>query len=126
MRYYAQKNHYPNYLPIFNKMIESFKITGGLNHQEASGPSNPQEIQNTQENPLPTEKGNLKEYQGVSSPAGQGLMSYENQFFGIHRLTYPEGWSVNENETSIQLISPSKGISPLLFVLQHTYQRIEL
>lgn len=48
----------------------------------------------------------------MSSPAGQGLMSYENQFFGIQKLTYPEGWSVNENETSIQLISPSKGISP--------------
>jgi hypothetical protein len=113
IRYYAQKNSYPNYLPIFNKMIESFKTTtGGLNTQEASGPSNPQEIQNTQENPLPTEQGNLKEFQGVSSPAGQGLMSYENQFFGIQKLTYPEGWSVYENETSIQLTSPSKGISP--------------
>src|SRR6266540_1987187 len=81
IRYYAQKNSYPNYLPVFNKMIESFKTTRGLNPQEASGPSNPQEIQNTQENPLPTEKGNLKEYQGVNSPAGQGLMLYENQFF---------------------------------------------
>ena len=113
IRYYAQKNSYPNYLPIFNKMIESFKTTtGGPSTQEASGPSNPQEIQNTQENPLPTEQGNLKEFQGVSSPAGQGLMSYENQFFGIQKLTYPEGWSVYENETSIQLTSPSKGISP--------------
>ena len=54
-------------------MIESFKITGGLNHQEASGPSNPQEIQNTQENPLPTEKGNLKEYQGVRLSSGPGI-----------------------------------------------------
>lgn len=99
IRYTAETNSYSDYLPVFNEVISSFKLTG-------AGVGNTEET--TTENTIAGTEGIAKEYQGLSSPAGAGLLSYENQFFGIRKLVYPDGWSIIENETSIQISSPSK------------------
>ena len=99
IRYTAETNSYSDYLPVFNEVISSFKLTG-------AGVGNTEET--ISENTIAGTEGIAKEYQGLSSPAGAGLLSYENQFFGIRKLVYPDGWSIIENETSIQISSPSK------------------
>jgi hypothetical protein len=118
IRYTAERNSYSDYLPIFNEVISSFKLSGADfgNTEEAEDteetttePELP-DSENTSENTVAgTEGGSgAKQFQGVSSPAGTGLLSYENQFFGIRKLVYPDGWSISENETQIQISSPSK------------------
>lgn len=110
IRYTAETNSYSDYLPVFNEVISSFKLTGaGVgNIEETPTQSELLGSENSSENTVVGTEGIAKEYQGLSSPAGAGLLSYENQFFGIRKLVYPDGWSIIENETSIQISTPSK------------------
>lgn len=109
IRYTAQENSYSDYFPVFNEMAESFKITGTAGITEGDiDETQVRESDGALENNTSSFQGSPREFQGLSTPYGPGLKLYENQFFGIRKLVYPEGWSVIENETSIQLSSPFK------------------
>ena len=112
IRYTAEENSYSDYFPIFNEMAESFKITesAGITEEEI-GKTEVQGSDSALEDSVPSIEGTAKEFQGLSTPYGAGLISYENQFFGIRKLVYPDDWSIIENETSIQLSSPLKAKS---------------
>jgi hypothetical protein len=112
IRYTAEENSYSDYFPIFNEMAESFKVTetAGITEDEI-GETEGQGSDSALEDSVPGIEGTSKEFQGLSTPYGPGLISYENQFFGIRKLVYPDNWSIIENETSIQLSSPLKAKS---------------
>jgi hypothetical protein len=107
----AEENSYSDYFPIFSEMAESFKITETAAITEEDTGESELQSDSAPENSVPSIEGTTKEFQGLSTPYGPGLISYENQFFGIRKLVYPDGWSIIENETSIQLSSPLKAKS---------------
>jgi hypothetical protein len=129
--YFAAQDSYNNYLPIFNEMVDSFKTSAEGNTPITSTSTEDQGMANisestestdtetgtseegtetTESESTDTETG-TSEFQGVSSPASEGFQSYTNEYFGIRKLLYPDGWSVSENETTIQFNSPSVGDS---------------
>ena len=111
IRYTAEENSYSDYFPIFSEMAESFKITETAAITEEDTGESELQSDSAPENSVPSIEVTTKEFQGLSTPYGPGLISYENQFFGIRVLVYPDGWSIIENETSIQLSSPLKAKS---------------
>jgi hypothetical protein len=112
IRYTAQENSYSDYFPVFNEMAESFVITGTADITEGeTGGAQVQGSDGAPENNTSDFQNSPREFQGLSTPYGQGLKLYENQFFGIRKLVYPDDWSIIENETSIQFSSPFKAKS---------------
>lgn len=110
IQYVTDTDKQDRYLPILNKIVQSFKISTNLNLGDNMGLSS----SNSSKNIFFTFCDNslLNQNQGTDSPDAIGSFTYENSFYGL-KFSHSKSWKVVECNDHIEIV-PSLSSSSLL------------
>ena len=103
--YYPTEDTFQKFLPNFENIVDSIRFSSQaspIGDDQDTVEEPPQAIR-----PQTETSSTSTSFQGTSIPRPPSSYSYHNEYFGIKNLIYPEDWTVTENESSINLASPS-------------------
>ena len=123
MVYYPTEDTFQKYLTSFDNIVNSIKFSSEVSPIDDGLASSELPSSQTSQPPTPETSNISATFQGASVPRPPSSYSYQNEYFGVENLIYPEDWTVTENESTIQFASPtSKGdITPPISIYVSAY-----